>query len=106
MFVEAPFFYSIYESSVLISLSFLYSVSILSIDNYNNAISIILYTQTDGKEKEFTVLSWNIDGLEESNFFDRLLGTIREINVEMPDVVLLQEVVEETYINLVFHLET
>lgn len=54
--------------------------------------------------KKFTVLSWNIDGLEENCLYERLLGTVQEIKKLSPDIVLLQEVVDETYLKLVLHL--
>lgn len=60
--------------------------------------------EEEEEDKKFTVLSWNIDGLEESCFDERLLGTIQEIKKLSPDVVLLQEVVDESLLNLVLHL--
>ena len=60
--------------------------------------------EAEEEDLKFTVLSWNIDGLEESCLYERLLGAIQEINKLSPDVVLLQEVVDETCLNLVLHL--
>lgn len=43
--------------------------------------------------KVLTILSWNIDGLDSTNFRDRTLAVISCIRTEQPHVVCLQEVV-------------
>lgn len=46
-------------------------------------------------KKELTVLSWNIDGLEDRARQTRVYGVFEFINVLSPDVIVLQEVVDE-----------
>nr|XP_027202202.1 tyrosyl-DNA phosphodiesterase 2-like [Dermatophagoides pteronyssinus] len=47
-----------------------------------------------------SVLSWNIQGLNETNFQSRIEGIYYEICQKKPDVLLLQEVVSKSYMFL------
>ena len=55
--------------------------------------------------KELNVLSWNIDGLEEAHKIERTKAVLKIILDKKPDVVLLQEVVINTYLLMVIELE-
>lgn len=50
-------------------------------------------TQGNLKETRFKVLSWNIDGIDGTSLETRANGVCQKILSEMPDIVLLQEVV-------------
>ena len=43
-----------------------------------------------------TVLSWNVDGLDERNILERTRKVCHTINNRKPDVVFLQEVIPQT----------
>ena len=43
-----------------------------------------------------TVLSWNVDGLDERNILERTRSVCHAINSRKPDVVFLQEVISQT----------
>ena len=43
-----------------------------------------------------TVLSWNVDGLDERNILERTRKICHTINLRKPDVVFLQEVIPQT----------
>ncbi|XP_064117055.1 tyrosyl-DNA phosphodiesterase 2-like isoform X2 [Macrobrachium nipponense] len=45
----------------------------------------------------FSVVSWNIDGLEEENLRNRIKGVVEVLKKEAPDVVYLQEVIPATF---------
>ncbi len=53
-------------------------------------------TKSDEKNSYFKLLSWNIDGLDMANLESRTLGVANKILNEKPDVVFLQELVNET----------
>ncbi|CAD5123336.1 DgyrCDS11692 [Dimorphilus gyrociliatus] len=46
--------------------------------------------------KRTKIMSWNIDGLDQNNLLRRARGVAKVINQEMPDIVLLQEVVPQS----------
>ncbi|XP_066920615.1 tyrosyl-DNA phosphodiesterase 2-like [Clytia hemisphaerica] len=50
--------------------------------------------------KEFTVLSWNIDGLEDEYLMERFQGALKDILKKLPTIVMLQEVVQQTFLSL------
>jgi len=56
--------------------------------------------------KEFTVLSWNIDGLEDEYLMERFQGALKDILKKLPTIVMLQEVVYEHYLNLILVLSS
>lgn len=45
---------------------------------------------------KLSVLSWNIDGLDERDIDIRTLWICNIINKELPDIVMLQEVIDES----------
>ena len=48
--------------------------------------------------QSFTLLTWNIDGLDPMNLEERSLAVIQFINTRKPDIVFLQEVVPESHV--------
>ena len=55
-------------------------------------------TSPDFQLQNFTLLTWNIDGLDPKNLEERSLAVIQFINTRKPDIVFLQEVVPESHI--------
>eukprot|EP00111_Clytia_hemisphaerica_P024718 TCONS_00072852-protein len=55
---------------------------------------------------EFTVLSWNIDGVEENCLHARTEAVIKYIEDTKPTIVMLQEVVPQSFTTLVTSLST
>ena len=47
-------------------------------------------------ELTFKLLSWNLDGLDDENLEERTEAVLATIISKTPDVVLLQEVVEDS----------
>ncbi|KAJ7382512.1 Tyrosyl-DNA phosphodiesterase 2 [Desmophyllum pertusum] len=52
--------------------------------------------EAEKSNPNLTVLSWNIDGLDERNLLERTRKVCHVINSEKPDAVFLQEVIPET----------
>ncbi|XP_066938798.1 tyrosyl-DNA phosphodiesterase 2-like isoform X3 [Macrobrachium rosenbergii] len=52
----------------------------------------------------FSLITWNIDGLEEENLANRIKGVVEVLKKEEPDVVYLQEVIPPTFVYLEKHL--
>ena len=57
-------------------------------------------TPTESQLQSFTLLTWNIDGLDPKNLEERSLAVIQFINTNKPDIVFLQEVVPESHVLL------
>ena len=66
------------------------------------------------ERREFKLLTWNVDGLDQRNLVERTKAVCQIISRHQPDVVFLQEVVQDSlpifesscsgYSNLPFHL--
>ncbi|KAI6655871.1 Tyrosyl-DNA phosphodiesterase 2 [Oopsacas minuta] len=52
----------------------------------------------DSQLQNFTLLSWNIDGLDGKDLQERSLAVIQLINTHKPDIVFLQEVVPQSHL--------
>lgn len=52
----------------------------------------------DASLQNFTLLTWNIDGLDPKNLAERTKAVINVINTLKPDIVFLQEVVPESHV--------
>ena len=50
-----------------------------------------------GESTIFSLLTWNIDGLDNNNVFERTMSVVKNITTLKPDVVFMQEIVPMTW---------
>ncbi|XP_075069256.1 tyrosyl-DNA phosphodiesterase 2 isoform X2 [Mixophyes fleayi] len=61
------------------------------------AVASSLITLNEKDESHFTFLTWNIDGLDESNVSERARGVCSYLALYSPDIIFLQEVIPPYY---------